>query len=110
MRKIIYSCDICHAECADVQNLTAQNTDGTYQSIPDLTTMDICTSCMEKLSKKILQIINGYKGISSKPVKEDKFDTGKMCALRNAGWSQEKNADEMGVTQGYISQRLKALK
>ena len=109
MRKIIYSCDICNAECADVLNLTTTNTDGTYKSLPDLTNLDICPSCMDKITKKVLQIIKGYKGISAKPVKEDKFDTGKMCALHNAGWSQEKIADEMGVSQGYISKRLKAL-
>lgn len=38
-----------------------------------------------------------------------KIDEGKVTALRNAGWSQAKIADEMGVSQGTISSLLKKL-
>ena len=31
-----------------------------------------------------------------------KLDTGKMTALRNAGWSYEKIADEMGCSAGTV--------
>lgn len=40
--------------------------------------------------------------------KEPKCDKGKVYALADAGWSQKKIADEMKVTEGYISQLIKA--
>ncbi len=33
---------------------------------------------------------------------EERRDTGKMTALRNAGWSYEKIADEMGCSAGTV--------
>lgn len=43
-----------------------------------------------------------------KPARK-KIDEGKVKALREAGWSQAKIADEMGVSQGTISSLLKKL-
>lgn len=34
--------------------------------------------------------------------RKSKLDTGKMTALRNAGWSYEKIADEMGCSAGTV--------
>ena len=34
--------------------------------------------------------------------RKKKLDTGKMTALRNAGWSYEKIADEMGCSAGTV--------
>lgn len=37
------------------------------------------------------------------------LDMGKVTALRNAGWSMKKIADEMGVSEGTIWNNLKKL-
>lgn len=39
--------------------------------------------------------------------KKEKFDTGKMIALLNGGWSVAKIADEMGVTTTTIYNHMK---
>ena len=37
-----------------------------------------------------------------------KIDMGKLMALRKAGWSYEKIADEMGISPQTVANRLKA--
>ena len=47
----------------------------------------------------------------TKPAKKRKpFDTGKMVALLNAGWSVAKIADEMGVSEQTIRNHMKEVK
>lgn len=41
--------------------------------------------------------------------KRKSLDMGKVQALRNAGWSMKKIADEMGVSEGIIWNNLKKL-
>ena len=41
------------------------------------------------------------------PKKKDNFDTGKMIACLRAGWSIAKVADELGVTDQTIRNRMK---
>lgn len=41
------------------------------------------------------------------PKKRDNFDTGKMIACLRAGWSIAKVADELGVTDQTIRNRMK---
>ena len=44
---------------------------------------------------------------AEKKSKRKPFDTGKLRALRNAGWSVAKIADEMGVTEQTIRNHMK---
>lgn len=51
------------------------------------------------------------KKTEAEPKKEKKtVDYGKIVALYNAGWSQKKIVDEMGVSQNAISTSLKRYK
>ena len=43
-------------------------------------------------------------------VEKSSIDVGKVMALHNAKWSQAKIADEMGCSQGRISQIIKEYK
>lgn len=45
---------------------------------------------------------------AAKPKKRKPFDTGKMKALLDGGWSIPKIADEMGVTQSTIYNHMKS--
>lgn len=46
-------------------------------------------------------------GVSNEPEpKRKRIDIGKVIALRNAGWSHAKIADEMGVQPGSIAQAI----
>lgn len=44
-----------------------------------------------------------------KKAKRKPLDMGKVQALRNAGWSMKKIADEMGVSEGTVWNNLKKL-
>lgn len=44
---------------------------------------------------------------SGAPKKKDNFDTGKMIACLRAGWSVAKVADELGVSDQTIRNRMK---
>lgn len=47
------------------------------------------------------------KPVKREPKNKKAFDMGKVRALRDAHWSLEKIADEMGVSPMTISKRLK---
>ena len=43
---------------------------------------------------------------TKKPPAKRRVDYGKIMALKNAGWSNAKIADEMGMTQGAVATAL----
>ena len=45
---------------------------------------------------------------TKKPPAKRRVDYGKIMALKNAGWSNAKIADEMGMTQGAVATALSA--
>lgn len=47
---------------------------------------------------------------SSRPRKRVKVDTGKLMALRKAGWSMKKIGEELGISESSVFNYLKKLK
>ncbi len=50
-----------------------------------------------------------FRRIPPPQKKKKPLDVGKVAALRNAGWSMKKIADEMGVSEATIYNNLKKL-
>lgn len=50
------------------------------------------------------EAVAGSKGKKKKPI-----DTGKMLALRKAGWSMKKIGDELGISESSVFNYLKKL-
>ncbi len=66
----------------------------------------------EKPEEKAQENVSKPKKAKAKPKESNPgkadLDMGKVKALRKAGWTMAKIADEMGVTPGTICNRLKA--
>lgn len=98
-------CDRCHAEIAEEQEvfyIGVAHTNGYTK----LHTIDIkadakhfyCTDCMNAIK----EFIKNKPEEKEEPEKKRKLDIGKVMALKNAGWSVDSIADEMGYSKGTI--------
>jgi len=109
MKKIIYLCDRCGAQFDKDETSVA--------SFP----ADLCHECEVKAAKMFDIFLNG--GLSEeKPAKIEKrsapaaarggsrkranLDLGKIAALRKAGWTFEKIADEVGVSAPTVTKYM----
>ena len=98
-------CDRCHAEIAEEQDVFYI---GAIHArwYAKLHTIDIkadakhfyCTDCVNAIK----EFIENKPEEKEEPEKKRKLDIGKVMALKNAGWSVESIADEMGYSKGTI--------
>ncbi len=129
MKTIKYFCDICGKEATKenpVYNLlfieqTSDGSDGDIEQVVDgVSDKDICGVCALKASLTISEACKTLKKPEEpkpekvKPVKKAKpikrhLDDGKMLALRKAGWTYEKIADEMGCTDQTVINHIRAM-
>lgn len=132
MKKIIYYCDRCGKEIVGgnikinpmYENLGPDRKQYVFEENCE---RDYCMECAEEIqafmlcviknkqekepsSEKFMQSISKggqEKEISEAAPKKRQLDTGKIIALRKAGWTQTKIAEEMGTSQTIISGILK---
>lgn len=112
MKKTIYMCDCCGKtiEAPDwftvFYGITSSESNVTKtEKLFD----DICSNCMNNL-RDILHsgelIRKPVAPQKAAPAKRQPFDEGKARALRNAGWSLEKIADEMKCSPQTVANHL----
>ena len=134
MRKITIICDRCGKQidkeayrllnCV-IDMTTGDNSNDIRGFNLGAGTLDFCTECIAEVDKEIYMTYSRVKPIK-KLVEEKKaevtqssgnsvgrkfkpLDDGKIKALREAGWSYDKIAEEMGCSPQTISNRLRAL-
>lgn len=112
MKKIVYVCDRCQKQITGrlFTLYTAfsipeeGDTEEQREKGPDL-----CASCFEVVDDAIMTAIK-KPSVEATPMKKPgrkPLDTGKMRALRAAGWTYEKIADELGCSTQTVINYLK---
>lgn len=114
MRKRIIICDRCKKEVPDA----------TLHQISDTMMFDLCAGCMEVwsnwLDARLIEWCNGGSLAGNKKEVEQtteqkpkgkggrkiELDYDKACALRKAGWSYDKIADELNCGPSTIYRKL----
>lgn len=90
MRKVIWICDKCKAEFVSMDEVTT------------LCDYDLCPECYEAARAAVTEFVTA-KSIA-------RIDWGKAQALRDAGWTLEQIAEEIGSTVSSVSKNTKASK
>lgn len=112
MKVTKYYCDRCGKEITGgtisinpVYNGSAFENGFVYT---DTSNRDYCQECTEEIY--VFMMANSpKKQIAAEPKKEEKpkpakkVDEGKVMALKKAGWSHKKIAEEMGCSDSFIS-------
>ena len=128
MQKITYFCDRCGkqiektvCQLATIRIILPEDGSISMTSEDIDTGADLCESCFEAVDNAVLQEIQIGRDLANiekakqkklaatvapKLEKRKPLDMGKVRALRDAGWTLEKIADEMGVSAPTISNRL----
>ena len=107
MKKTITICDKCGKEIPE--GVSVQIIEG----------IDICAKCWPKMKAVLLEWLNAEtEKQTAKAAQADKqkaaapkppaVDLGKMQALRDAGWSMEKIAEEMGCDKAFVKEHTHA--
>ena len=115
MKKICFVCDFCGKE------ITGEGTrlvtvsfekDGTFTEPDNACEFQFCKKCTASLIAELdnaeyVKTNNKALGVENKAKSPDKssgkrLDAGKVMALSRAGWSNEKIAEEMKVTEEEI--------
>ena len=124
MKKTLYFCNQCNREIKkkgtriipySFDLMTNELTEEV--KVPD-NDVHFCMSCTQKIMEEMLGLqktsieenaekISAPKAKNTRPKKEDRLDAGKVMALHWANWSNEKIADEMGVTERQIYQCIR---
>lgn len=86
MKKIIYICDRCKKEATE--------------SIVEVCGYELCDKCAAKAAELVAKFVT--LGVPKREEREKKWDVGKAQALRDAGWTIEKIAEEIGVSAPTI--------
>lgn len=86
MKKIIYICDRCKNEVAE--------------PIAEVCGYELCDKCAAKASELVAKFVK--LGVPEREERTKKWDVGKAQALRDAGWTIEKIAEEIGVSAPTI--------
>lgn len=124
MKNISYICNRCGKEIKTEGariiphyfDFTADEIDGKIE-VPD-NDVHFCLGCTRKIMEEILKQPEAEDGKEpeqapakkkkrTRPKKEERLDAGKVMALHRAGWSDEKIADEMGVTNRQVYQCIR---
>lgn len=122
MRKIMYFCDRCGKQVTDSMMQLCVSTlriDDSYgEEVGSLDEgAELCTDCYDEIDSMIAYMVknpsvhfsNGEKIKPKDPKKANnkaKLDLGKIAALRNAGWTIDKIADEMKVSHQTIRNHM----
>lgn len=112
-RIMMIKCDRCgceiHTKCTYRMMAYVTELDGKkciaqpYEAEMEREYCDSClTDILDYMHKK-----PGSKGKNSKPAARQKLDIGKVLALKKAGWSNAKIADELGVSAATVGSCLK---
>lgn len=108
------TCDVCGKPIYGiVHRLVPYTVSASGKLIPDydhidLGRLDLCTSCFEKAAR----LIRKRGKVQQEPVSDVAhnaiaLDMGKVRALRRAGWSERKIADEFSLTMEEYEDKLK---
>ena len=92
MKQIVYICDKCKKKVSPEKVVEFENE------------LDFCWECWDK-AKEVLKAWTKEptkKKEESKPKKKAELDAGKAQALRDAGWTITKIADELGTSKTMI--------
>lgn len=111
MRKMTFYCDRCGKELTGRRwQLASIMRDSEDIETADVESgADLCEECFQIVDKATADAIRGVVPEQPKAPKEKAIDLGKVKALREAGWSQAKIADEMGCSIPTISKALKKI-
>lgn len=108
MKKIIYTCDYCGKTIeGDVYTFRCAKRlkDGMDFGLSRVLggwDPDLCPECLPEW----IQRVSPEKKEEKKYGKKQPIDMGKVLALRNAGWTLKRIADEMKVSPQTIANRL----
>lgn len=86
MKKIIYICDRCKNEVAE--------------PIAEVCSYELCDKCAAKAAELVAKFVK--LGVPEREERPKKWDVGKAQALRDAGWTIERIAEEIGVSAPTI--------
>lgn len=96
MKQIVYICDKCKKKVSTADVVEFEDD------------IDYCPACWEK-AKEMLKVwtyepepAKAKEKKESKPKKKSEIDVGKAQALRDAGWTITKIADELGTSKTMI--------
>lgn len=90
MQRIQWMCDRCGGEIPNADDVMM------------ICGYDLCSDCYEAVRAAVTELV-----VKSKPTR---FDWGKAQALRDAGWTLEQIAKELGSTVASVSRNTKASK
>lgn len=136
MKKILYICDRCKREIEEnptkiyVDELDRENSDFVYSDpYPEMKNRDFCKTCGEffvglinrhcekgipavpnkEFEKAVQEMIKDTQPSDPPPEKKtrSKLDTGKIVALRKAGWTIKAIAEEMSCSEQAVYNVLK---
>lgn len=111
MRKTVFVCDRC-GKVIEKRVISVAvavgDVDGDMGEFGELgESWDLCHECLEDLRRFMKS--KSTPEPQAKPRRKGprlELDLGKMAALRNAGWSYDKIADELHVSQGTVINRM----
>ena len=120
MRKTTFYCDRCGCLTNDITQIGNRRLDTeSGQAIDEEWAAELCPKCYQEIDGAIIHMIwhPEYKAptqvisLTAKPKKATNsrkldLDLGKIAALHNAGWTNQKIADEMGVSSVTIGNRM----
>lgn len=90
MRKVIWVCDKCKAEFASMEEVAT------------LCDYDLCPECYEAARAAVTEFVTAKSTV--------RIDWGKAQALRDAGWTLEQIAGEIGSTVSSVCKNTTASK
>lgn len=118
MRKITFYCDRCGKLIEqEVHQIGARFLDSEGLEMDHEYGAELCPACFREIDDMVAFMVknptihfDGGKQVGEEkpkriPKKKD-LDLGKMAALRNAGWSYRKIADELGCSDVTVSARM----
>lgn len=109
MREIVYKCDKCKKSITGkTYGLMVLATEGEVtepSSSDDIIDFDLCEKCMTSLR----EIIRNYVAGIEEPETGKTIDDGKIKALRDAGWTLNAIAEEIGCSVPTVSNHLEAM-
>ena len=121
MRKITIFCDRCGKQIRLVSKLLttfSYNVDNMEDPEAVDDGAELCIDCFNEIDDMVAFMVknptihfDGGKQIGSEPEKSKRtkkkdLDLGRMAALRNAGWSLEKIADELRCSAQTVANRM----
>lgn len=111
MKKTVWVCDRCGKVIEEKVHRIETCFYGADSETGDIEELcdgaDLCPECYEDLQQFLKS--KSTPEPQAKPRRKGprlELDLGKMAALRNAGWSYDKIADELHVSQGTVIKRM----